>query len=164
MGVSNVLLKSSIILVLLLGSMLTSYVIHPSYAAPEFVTVTATNTDGKTTISISNSANNTANILSFVLQITGDGNFKSFKIQNGWSGTKTSPTTLAFSAIEPLAPGKTTSIEITTDPQMPTMTWKTSDGETGQINAQTTEVKTSENNTRALHNLSKVYLIHQHLE
>lgn len=127
--------------------MLTSYVIHPSYAAPEFVTVTATNTDGKTTISISNSANNTANILSFVLQITGDGNFKSFKIQNGWSGTKTSPTTLAFSAIEPLAPGKTTSIEITTDPQMPTMTWKTSDGETGQINAQTTEVKTSDNNT-----------------
>lgn len=140
------LLKSSIILVLLLGSILTSYVIHPSYAAPEFVTVTATNTDGKTTLSISNSANNTANILSFVLQITGDGTFKSFKIQNGWSGTKTSPITLAFSAIEPLAPGKTTSIEITTDPQMPTMTWKTSDGETGQINAQSTEVKTSDNN------------------
>lgn len=144
---SNVLLKSSIILVLLLGSMFTSYAIHPSYAAPEFVTVTATNTEGKTTISISNSANNTASILSFVLQITGDGTFKSFKIQNGWSGSKTSQTTLAFSAIEPLAPGKITSIEITTDPQMPTMTWKTSDGETGQINAQSTVTinKTSDN-------------------
>ena len=141
------LLKSVIILVLLLGSMFTSYAIHPSYAAPEFVTVSATNTEGKTTISISNSANNTANIASFVLQITGDGTFKSFKIQNGWSGSKTSPTTLAFSAIEPLAPGATTSIEITTDPQMPTMTWKTSDGETGQINAQSTEIKTSDNNT-----------------
>jgi len=127
--------------------MFTSYAIHPSYAAPEFVTVSATNTEGKTTISISNSANNTANIASFVLQITGDGTFKSFKIQNGWSGSKTSPTTLAFSAIEPLAPGATTSIEITTDPQMPTMTWKTSDGETGQINAQSTEIKTSDNNT-----------------
>ncbi len=141
------LLKSVIILVLLLGSMFTSYAIHPSYAAPEFVTVSATNTEGKTTISISNSANNTANIASFVLQITGDGTFKSFKIQNGWSGSKTSPTTLAFSAIEPLAPGTITSIEITTDPQMPTMTWKTSDGETGQINAQSTEIKTSDNNT-----------------
>ena len=127
--------------------MLTSYAIHPSYAAPEFVTVTATNTDGKTTISISNSANNTASILSFDLQITGDGTFKSFKIQNGWSGSKTSPTTLTFSAIEPLAPGKTTSIEITTDPQTPTMTWKTSDGETGQLNAQSIVTKTSDNNT-----------------
>ena len=147
MGVSSVLLKSSIILVLLLGSMFTSYAIHPSYAAQQFVTVTATNTEGKTTISISNSANNTANILSFILQITGDGTFKSFKIQNGWSGSKTSPTTLAFSAMEPLAPGKTTSIEIATDPQTPTMTWKTSDGETGQINAQSIETKTSDNNT-----------------
>src|SRR5579872_4130881 len=124
--------------------MFTSYAIHPSYATSEFVTVTSTNTEGKTTISISNSANNTANIVSFVLQITGDGTFKSFKIQNGWSGSKTSPTTLAFSAIEPLAPGKTTSIEITTDQQMSTMTWKTSDGETGQINAQSSNIKTSD--------------------
>src|SRR5574340_1169002 len=127
--------------------MFTTNAIHPSYAAPGFVTVTATNAEGKTTLSISNSANNTASISSFILQITGDGTFKSFKIQNGWSGSKTSPTTLAFSAIEPLAPGKITSIEITIDTQMPTMTWKTSDGETGQINTQSSEIKTTETKT-----------------
>ena len=149
---SNVLLKSVIILVLLLGSVFTTYAIHPSYAVPEFVTVTATNTDGKTIISVSNSASNTADIVSFVLQITGDGTFKSFKIQNGWSGTKTSPTTLAFSAIEPLAPGKSTSIEIKTDKQTPTMTWKASDGETGEINTQTSGTTKTSDNTQTPNN------------
>ncbi len=135
---SNVLLKSVIVLALLLGSILTTYAIYPAYADSEFVTVTATNTGGQTVVSVSNSANNTGNIVSLTLQINGEGTFKSFNIQNGWVGTKTSPTTLAFSAIEPLAPGTTTSFEIKTDQQTPTMTWKTSDGESGQIGVQQT--------------------------
>ncbi|MGI0017237.1 MAG: hypothetical protein ACREA1_00855 [Nitrosotalea sp.] len=138
---SNVLLKSVIIIALLVGSIFTTYSGHFAYADPGFVTVTATNTSGTTVISVSNSANNTANIVSFILQINNGGTFKSFKIQNGWAGMKTSQTTLAFSAIEPLAPGKTTSFEITTDQQAPTLTWKTSDAnnvdrESGDIGVQ----------------------------
>ncbi len=130
---SNVLLKSVIVLVLLLGSIFTTYATYPAHADSQFVTVTATNTGGQTMISLSNSANNTGNIVSFTLQINGEGSFKSFNIQNDWTGTKTSPTTLAFSAIEPLAPGNTISFGIKTDQLAPTMTWKTSDGESGQI-------------------------------
>lgn len=130
---SNVLLKSVIILALLLGSIFATYTVYPVYADSKFVTVTATNAEGQTMISVSNSANNTGNIVSFTLQINGTGTFKSFSIQNDWTGVKTSPNTLAFSAIEPLQPGTTTSFEIKTDQQAPIIDWKTSDGESGQI-------------------------------
>jgi hypothetical protein len=130
---SNVLLKSVIVLALLLGSIFTTYTIYPVYADSKFVTVTATNTGGQTMISVSNSANNIGNIVSFILQINGTGIFKSFNIQNDWIGVKTSPTTLTFSAIEPLQPGTTTSFGIKTDQQAPIIDWKTSNGESGQI-------------------------------
>ncbi|MHB8601607.1 MAG: hypothetical protein ACYC9R_03075 [Nitrosotalea sp.] len=137
---SNVLLKSVIILAIIVGSIFTTYAVHPAYAAPEFVTVTSTNTAGTTVISVSNSASNTVDITSFTLQINGNGAFKSFKTENGWQGVKTS-TTLAFSTTNPLKPGNTMSFEITTDQQAPTLTWKTSDAnnvdrETGQIGVQ----------------------------
>ncbi len=130
---SNVLLKSVIVLAILLGSIFTTYVTYPAYADSKFVTVTATNTEGQTMISVSNSANNTGNIVSLTLEINGTGTFKSFSIQNDWTGVKTSPTTLAFSAITPLEPGTTTTFGIKTDQQAPIIAWKTSDGESGQI-------------------------------
>ncbi|MDC8452454.1 MAG: hypothetical protein LV477_06050 [Candidatus Nitrosotalea sp.] len=138
---SNVLLKSVIIFAIIVGSISTMYTTHSAFAAPEFVTVTSTNTAaGVTVISVSNSVNNTADITSFTLQINGDGTFKSFKSENGWQGVKTS-TTLAFSTTNPLKPGDTISFEIKTDQQSPTFTWKTSDAnnvdrETGEIGVQ----------------------------
>ncbi len=142
MWMSNVLLKSVIIFAIIVGSISTMYTTHSAFAAPEFVTVTSTNTAGATVISVSNSANNTADITSFTLQINGDGTFKSFKSENGWQGVKTS-TTLAFSTTNPLKPGDTISFEIKTDQQSPTFTWKTSDAnnvdrETGEIRVQST--------------------------
>ena len=139
---SNVLLKSVIIFAIIVGSISTMYTTHSAFAAPEFVTVTSTNTAGATVISVSNSASNTADINSFTLQINGDGTFKSFKSENGWQGVKTS-TTLAFSTTNPLKPGDTISFEIKTDQQSPTFTWKTSDAnnvdrETGEIGVQST--------------------------
>lgn len=141
---SNVLLKSVIIFAIIVGSISTMYITHSAFAAPEFVTVTSTNTSGATVISVSNSANNTADITSFTLQINGDGAFKSFKSENGWQGVKTS-TTLAFSTTNPLKPGDTISFEIKTDQQSPTFTWKTSDAnnvdrETGEIGVQSNTI------------------------
>src|SRR5574337_1033501 len=141
MWMSNVLLKSVIIFAIIVGSISTTYITHSAFAAPGFVTVTSTNTAaGATVISVSNNANNTADITSFTLQINGDGTFKSFKSENGWQGVKTS-TTLAFSTTNPLKPGDTISFEIKTDQQSPTFTWKTSDAnnidrETGEIGVQ----------------------------
>ncbi|MEO9276884.1 MAG: hypothetical protein ABI340_03760, partial [Nitrososphaera sp.] len=141
---SNVLLKSIIIFAIIVGSITTMYTTHSAFAAPEFVTVTSTNTAGATVISVSNSINNTADITSFTLQINGDGTFKSFKSENGWQGVKTS-TTLAFSTTNPLKPGDTISFEIKTDQQSPTFTWKTSDAnnvdrETGEIGVQSNTI------------------------
>ena len=123
---SKVLLKSVILLALLLSSIFTTYTVQQVNASPAFVTVTTTNTGGITILSVSNSADSTSDVVSFVLQING-GTFKSFKLENGWAGMKTSPTTLAFSAINSLKPGKSASFEIKTDQQTPTMTWKASD-------------------------------------
>ena len=150
MWVSNVLLKSVIIFAIIVGSISTMYTTHSAFAVPEFVTVTSTNTDGTTVILVSNSANNTADITSFTLQINGDGTFKSFKSENGWQGIKTS-TTLAFSTTNPLKPGNSISFEIKTDQQSPTFTWKTSDSnnvdrEAGEIGVQPSNIQTSPNN------------------
>ena len=123
---SKVLLKSVIIFALLLGTIFTLYAVQQVNALPSFVTVTATNSGGTTILSVSDSADSTSNVASFILQING-GTFKSFKLENGWVGMKTSPTTLAFSAISSLKPGKTASFEIKTDQQTPIMTWKASD-------------------------------------
>ncbi len=140
---SNVLLKSAIIFTLIVASIFAASSIHQSYAAPSFVTVTANTDNGKTVLSITNSPSNTADIVSFSLQINGDGVFKSYKV-DGWNGNKMSPNTLAFSATNPLKPGDTLSIEIKTDQQSPVLTWKSSDAngqdrETGQIGAQQSE-------------------------
>jgi hypothetical protein len=123
---SKVLLKSVILLALLVSSIFTSYAVQQVNASPSFVTVTATNSGGTTILLVSNSADSTSNVVSFILQIN-SGAFKSFKLENGWAGIKTSPTTLAFSAINSLKPGKTASFEIKTDQQTPIMTWKASD-------------------------------------
>ena len=154
---SNVLLKSTIIITLLLGSIFATYAIHPGYAAPGFVTVTTTNAaDGQTILTVSNGAGNTADVVSFILQINGDGTFKSFKTE-GWSGAKTSPNTLAFSAITPLKPGKTTTFEIKTDQSSPVITWKTSDAnnldkESGQIGVQQSENNIQDNTKTTTNN------------
>lgn len=137
---SNVLLKSAIIFTLIIASIFATYSIHQSYAASGFVTVTSRSDGGKTILSVSNSASNTADIVSFSLQINGDGVFKSYKVE-GWNGNRMSANTLAFTATNPLKPGNTISIEIKTDPQSPVITWKSSDAigqdkETGQIGIQ----------------------------
>ena len=137
---SKVLLKSVILLSLLLSSIFTSYAIQQVNALPSFVTVTATNSGGTTILVVSNSIDSTSDVVSFILQING-GTFKSFKLENGWAGMKSSQNTLAFSAINPLKPGKTASFEIKTDQQIPIMTWKASDANnievgSGNINTQ----------------------------
>ena len=112
------LLKSVILIVLLVSSIFTTYTVQQVNASPSVVTVTTTNTGGITVLSISNNANSTIGVVSFILQING-GTFKSFNLDNNWAGMKTSPTTLAFSAIEPLMSGESTSFQIKTDQQIP---------------------------------------------
>ncbi|MGI0088166.1 MAG: hypothetical protein ACREBI_09455 [Nitrosotalea sp.] len=93
------------------------------HAASNLVTVTSTNTpDGKTQLQVTNSPSNTFGISSLTLQIK-NGDFKSFALINGWIGKKTSPTTIAFFASNPINPGNSTTLTVSTDQPIPDLVW-----------------------------------------
>lgn len=157
---SKLLLKAVILLALFVSSIFAVSAIQQASATPSFVTVTSTNIGGITTLSLNNNANSNSNVASFILQIN-DGTFKSFKIENGWVGLKTS-STLAFSATSQLKPGKTTSFEIKTDQTVPIMTWRASDANnielgSGTINSQSNQVSNNQtsDNQSSNHQTSK---------
>ena len=76
---SKVLLKSVILITLLVSSIFTTYAVQQANASPSFVTVASTNTGGMTVLSVTNDANSTSDVVSFIVQING-GAFKSFKL------------------------------------------------------------------------------------
>jgi hypothetical protein len=126
------LLKYTILVALIVSSTLTgsilvahAFITHAStaYASPNLVTVTSTNTpDGKTNLQVTNSPSNTIGISSLTLQIK-NGNFESFTLTNGWVGKKTSSDTIAFFASNPLSPGNSTTLTISTNQQTPDLVW-----------------------------------------
>src|SRR5207245_7387621 len=68
----------------------------------------------------------TSDMFSFILEIK-NGNFKSFKLENGWIGKKTSQTAIAFISSNPIKPGESATFEIKTDQQNPSLAWKALD-------------------------------------
>ncbi|WP_166390999.1 hypothetical protein [Candidatus Nitrosotalea sp. TS] len=103
------------------------------HAASNLVTVTSTNTpDGKTQIQVTNSPSSTFGISSLTLQIK-NGNFKSFTLGSGWIGKKTSPTTISFFASNPISPGNSTVLTISTDQSTPDLVWSAFDLNNNQL-------------------------------
>ncbi len=125
------LLKSSIILALIISGTLTT-LIPLAQALPDLVTVTSTNTGGKTLLHITNNPSSTSDIASLTLEIK-NGNFKSFTLGNGWMGKKTSPTTIVFFPSSPLKPGDSTTFTISTDQPNPDLLWTASDANNNQL-------------------------------
>ncbi len=101
-------------------------------ALPEQVTVTSTNTGGKTILQITNSQSSTSNIASFTLELK-YGNFQSFSLQNGWIGKKTSPTTISFISSNPIKPGDSITITVSTDLSTPDLVWTASSASSNQL-------------------------------
>lgn len=118
------LFKVSIILALIVGSTLLALPV--AHALPSPVLVTTTNSGGNTLVQIANSQSATSDIASFTLEIK-NGNFKSFTLQNGWIGKKTSPTTIAFFSSNTIKPGDSTTFTISTDQSTPDLVWTASD-------------------------------------
>lgn len=103
------------------------------HAASNLVTVTSTNTpDGKTQLQVTNSPSSTSGISSLTLQIK-NGNFKSFTLGNGWIGKKTSSTTIAFFASNPVNPGNSIMLTISTDQSTPDLVWSAFDLSNNQL-------------------------------
>ncbi|HJT09703.1 MAG TPA: hypothetical protein VJ771_02870 [Candidatus Nitrosotalea sp.] len=128
---SKVLLKSSIILVLIISGTLTAFM-PLAQAAPDLVTVTSTNVGGKTLLQATNDPSSTSDITSITVEIK-NGNFKSFTLENGWIGKKTSPTTIAFFSSTPIKPGDSTTFTISTDQPSPDLVWTASDANNNQL-------------------------------
>ena len=103
-----------------------------AHALPQMATVTATNDGGVTLIQLANSPSSTSDIASFTLEIK-NGNFKSFTLQNGWIGKKTSSTTIAFFSSSPIKPGESTTFTLATDQQSPDLAWTASDTNNNQV-------------------------------
>ncbi|MDE1763019.1 MAG: hypothetical protein KGH88_02100 [Thaumarchaeota archaeon] len=128
---SKVLLKSIIILALIVSGALTA-LIPIAQAEPDLVTVTTANTGDKTLLQVTNSLASTSDIASFTLEIK-NGNFKSFILENGWIGKKTSPTTITFFSSSPTKPGDSTTFTISTDQSAPDLAWTALDANNNQL-------------------------------
>ncbi|MGB6464208.1 MAG: hypothetical protein WBF38_08310, partial [Nitrosotalea sp.] len=127
------LLKSTILIALIISSAAFTGLIPIAHASSNLVTVTSTNTpDGKTQLQVTNSPSNTFGISSLTLQIK-NGNFKSFTLANGWIGKKTSSATIAFFASNPINPGNSTTITISTDQPTPDLVWSVFDLNNNQL-------------------------------
>lgn len=127
------LLKSKIFFALTIGILLSSLASSPlTHALSDTLSVTSTSKGGITTLQIVNNPSSTSNIVSFILQIK-SGSFVSFKLDNGWQGKKTSPTTIAFFSSNPIAPGGSTSFNIRTDKQSPDLVWTAFDANNNEI-------------------------------
>lgn len=128
----KVLFKSSIIFSLIVGIILSSLAYPLSYASPDNITVMSTNKADKTILQVVNNPSSASNLVSFTLQIK-SGSFLSFKLDNGWIGKKTSPSTIAFMSSNPVKPGDSTTFGIKTDQQSPDLVWTAFDANNNQI-------------------------------
>src|SRR5207245_7383941 len=126
------LLKSIIVIVLLVTGSFIVYTSPHAEGSSDFVTSTSTNTGDKTVIEVNNSASSTSDVFSLILEING-GSFKSFKLENGWIGKKTSATAVAFISSSPIKPGNSAKFENKTDQQNPSLTWKAIDANNNEI-------------------------------
>ena len=128
----EVLLKSTILIVLIISSTFSG-LIPMVHATSNLVTVTSTNTpNGQTQLQVVNSPSNTGSISSLTLQIK-NGNFKSFTLENGWIGKKTSPTTIAFFVSNPISPGNSAMLTVSTDQPTPDLVWSAFDVNNNQL-------------------------------
>ncbi len=130
----KVLLKSGVLFALLVTGSLTAYLVPLVVGASDFVTVTTTNAADRTILQVNNNAGSTSDVSSFSLEIK-DGSFKSFKLQNGWAGKKTSTNTVEFVSSNPIKPGESVAFEIKTDQKVPSLIWRALDVNNNQVSS-----------------------------
>ena len=125
--------RAILLLVLLVSSTFTPLIFTGVYAATNLVTVTASSNGMITTLHFTNNGENTSDISSVVLQIAQGGNFKSFKLDKGWFGIKSSPNALTFSSTNPTKPSQSVNFMVKTDQSNPVITWKASNSNNNEL-------------------------------
>lgn len=89
------------------------------------------------------SNNGSTDVKTFRLWLGSDFNFKSFKTENGWTGTKTPEGVLVFTTSSPVKPGESIKFGVKTDKPKPGINWKALDKNENQIEIGKTDVSES---------------------
>ncbi len=150
----RVLSKRGFLVLLLLTGSFTTYLIPLVNAVPDAVTVTSTNSGDKTTLQVNNNAGSASALSSFLLEIK-NANLKSFTLQNGWMGKKTSPTTIEFDSSNPIKAGESATFEIKTDQQAPFLIWKALDTNNNQLGTGQIGTQQEQNTNQSQQNVNQ---------
>ncbi len=128
------MVRGMLLSILLISGSFFIFVVPQVEGQTEFVTVISTSHEGITVVEYKNSEENIFDIKSVVLEVN-NGNFKSFKTENGWTGKKTSADTVTFTSTNPIKPGESAKFGIKTDRPAPVFSWKAFDEEGDELGA-----------------------------
>jgi len=126
------LVRGMLLSILLISGSFFIFVVPQVEGQTEFVTVSSTSHEGITVVEYKNSEENIFDIKSVVLEVN-NGNFKSFKTENGWTGKKTSADAVTFTSTNPIKPGESAKFGIKTDRPAPVFSWKAFDEEGDEL-------------------------------
>jgi len=126
------LIRGVFLSILLISGSFSIFVVPQVEGQTELVTVTSTSHQGITIMEYKNGEENIFDIKSVVLEVN-NGNFKSFKTENGWTGKKTSAATMTFTSTNPIKPGESAKFGIKTDRPDPAFSWKAFDEEGDEL-------------------------------
>jgi len=126
------LVRGMLLSILLISGSFFIFVVPQVEGQTEFVTVISTSHEGITVVEYKNSEENIFDIKSVVLEVN-NGNFKSFKTENGWTGKKTSADAVTFTSTNPIKPGESAKFGIKTDRPAPVFSWKAFDEEGDEL-------------------------------
>lgn len=125
------LVRGILLLILLISA--SFFIMVPQVKGQtDLVTVISTSHEGITVVEYKNSEENIFDIKSVVLEVN-DGNFKSFKTENGWTGKKTSVDAVTFTSTDSIKPGESAKFGIKTSTPDPVFSWKAFDEEGDEL-------------------------------
>ena len=126
------MVRDILLSILLISVSFFIFVVSQVEGQTELVTVTSTSHQGITVVEYKNSEENIFDIKSVILEVN-NGNFKSFKTENGWTGKKTSADTVTFTSTDPVKPGESAKFGIKTNSAEPVFSWKAFDEEGDEL-------------------------------
>ncbi len=121
----NFLAKGIFLSLILITSTFTIFSINEINGQEKLVEAASIGFEETTIIEFKN--NGKSEIQSFRLWLGTDNSFKSFKTEQGWTGTKTPQGVIVFTTSDPIKPGQSVKFGLKTDKTKPGINWKAID-------------------------------------
>ena len=124
-NMQNFLTKCIFLSLILIMSTFTIFSINEINGQEKLVEAASIGFEETTIIEFKN--NGKSEIQSFRLWLGADNSFKSFKTEQGWTGTKTPQGVIVFTTSDPIKPGQSVKFGLKTDKTKPGINWKAID-------------------------------------